>query len=191
MQRKAVNVPAALWRPRSAKHQPVCCRAARCVRAHYPRRAYAHVLERPALNALGCFVCSCRLPKPGYLRIKQAKGMLATTTGVHPTFGWLDAHRRPSWSLAAGCGCDSVALDSMPSWLFFYAATAVESMPWHLVIPQPPDPHLDEIAENMRSVKHIILVLSGKGGVGKRYAHCRVTGQAHAQRSRAYWAYWA
>eukprot|EP00729_Bicosta_minor_P003185 gene3185-15158_t len=33
--------------------------------------------------------------------------------------------------------------------------------------PRPPDPDLKKIAENLKDVKHKILVLSGKGGVGK------------------------
>lgn len=33
--------------------------------------------------------------------------------------------------------------------------------------PKPPDPDLDSIAANLQGVKRIILVLSGKGGVGK------------------------
>lgn len=33
--------------------------------------------------------------------------------------------------------------------------------------PKGPDPDLEDIAERLRPVKHIILVLSGKGGVGK------------------------
>ena len=30
------------------------------------------------------------------------------------------------------------------------------------------DPAIQEVAERLRDVKHVILVLSGKGGVGKR-----------------------
>ncbi|CAH1779459.1 unnamed protein product [Owenia fusiformis] len=33
--------------------------------------------------------------------------------------------------------------------------------------PKPPDPAIDEIAERLSHVKHTILILSGKGGVGK------------------------
>ncbi len=33
--------------------------------------------------------------------------------------------------------------------------------------PKGPDPDLAAIAERLRTIKHVILVLSGKGGVGK------------------------